>query len=58
LLVQGHSNKEIADKLSISIYTVITHRKNLSEKVGIKSLPGLTIYAISKNIIHVEKMLN
>jgi DNA-binding CsgD family transcriptional regulator len=50
-LTKGLSNKEIADKLNISIHTVISHRKNLSEKTGIKSLPGLTIYAISKNII-------
>jgi len=50
LLVKGLSNKEIADKLNISVHTVITHRKNIIEKTGIKSLPGLTIYAISKKI--------
>ncbi|MPN31220.1 Transcriptional regulatory protein LiaR [bioreactor metagenome] len=52
LLVDGCSNKEIADKLCISIHTVVTHRKNISEKTGIKSLSGLTIYAISKKIIN------
>ncbi|MBN2484474.1 MAG: helix-turn-helix transcriptional regulator [Bacteroidales bacterium] len=51
LLVKGLSNKEIADKLNISIHTVISHRKNIIEKTGIKSLPGLTIYAISKKIV-------
>jgi DNA-binding CsgD family transcriptional regulator len=51
LLVNGLSNKEIAEKLNISIHTVISHRKNMIEKTGIKSLPGLTIYAISKKII-------
>jgi len=50
-LLKGYSNKEIADRLHISIHTVVSHRKNIAEKTGIKSLPGLTIYAISKNII-------
>lgn len=54
LLVKGMSNKEIAEKLFISIHTVISHRKNISEKTGIKSLPGLTIFAISKKIIPFE----
>lgn len=52
-LLKGLSNKEIADKLNISIHTVISHRKNITEKTGIKSLPGLTIYAISKKIIDI-----
>lgn len=54
LLSQGFSNKEAADKLNISIHTVITHRKNISEKTGIKSISGLTIYALSKKIIPFE----
>lgn len=49
-LIAGLSNKEIADKLNISIHTVVSHRKNITEKTGIKSLPGLTIYAISKRL--------
>jgi DNA-binding CsgD family transcriptional regulator len=53
-LVNGLSNKEIADKLNISIHTVISHRKNLSQKTGIKSQAGLTIYALSHHIIHLE----
>ena len=53
-LAKGLANKEIADKLNISIHTVISHRKNLVEKTGIKSLSGLTIYAISKKIIPLE----
>ncbi len=53
-LVNGLSNKEIADKLHISKHTVISHRKNISQKAGIKSLAGLTIYAITQNIISIE----
>ena len=55
-MVAGHSNKEIADKLNISIHTVISHRKNITEKTGIKSLSGLTIFAISKKIIPLENI--
>jgi DNA-binding CsgD family transcriptional regulator len=53
-LVNGLSNKEIASKLNISTHTVISHRKNIVEKTGIKSLPGLTIYAITQNITSVN----
>jgi len=53
-LLSGFSNKEIADQLNISIHTVISHRKNIIEKTGIKSLPGLTIYAISQKIIPLD----
>jgi DNA-binding NarL/FixJ family response regulator len=54
LLVTGNANKEIADKLNISTHTVISHRKNISQKTGIKSVSGLTIYAVLKNIISVR----
>jgi len=54
LLVQGNSNKEIADKLFISTHTVITHRKNISQKTGIKSVSGLTIYAVLNKIIALD----
>ncbi len=53
-LIRGHSNKEIAEELNISIHTVNSHRRNIIEKTGIKSLSGLTIYAISMNIIPLD----
>ncbi|WP_321290607.1 LuxR C-terminal-related transcriptional regulator [uncultured Sunxiuqinia sp.] len=53
-LIQGLSNKEIASQLNISTHTVVSHRKNITQKTGIKSQSGLTIYAISNNIINIE----
>jgi DNA-binding NarL/FixJ family response regulator len=53
-MVKGLSNKEVADRLNISVHTVVSHRKNIMEKTGIRSLPGLTIYAISKKIVPLE----
>jgi len=54
LLTKGYSNKEIADQLFVSTHTIISHRKNISEKTGIKSASGLTMYAILKKIIDVS----
>ncbi len=54
LLATGMANKEIADKLNISINTVITHRKNISQKTGIKSVSGLTIFAVAQKIVSIE----
>ena len=53
LLAQGNMNKEIADKLNISVHTVISHRKNITQKTGIKTQSGLTIYALSNKIINL-----
>ncbi|MFR9527082.1 MAG: helix-turn-helix transcriptional regulator [Rikenellaceae bacterium] len=53
LLVEGLINKEIAERLNIALTTVITHRKNIFEKLGIRSLGGLTIYAIMKRYIEI-----
>lgn len=47
MIARGMQNKEIADKLNISLTTVITHRKNITAKLGIKSVSGLTIYAVA-----------
>ena len=51
LVASGYSNKQIAAKLFISIHTVITHRKNITMKLGVKSISGLTLYAIINNIV-------
>lgn len=51
LMVKGMLNKEIADKLNISIHTVITHRKNIVRKTGIKTVAGLTVYAMLNNLM-------
>lgn len=51
LVAKGHTNKEIADMLNISVHTVTTHRKNISKKTGIKSISGLTMYAILNRLI-------
>jgi DNA-binding NarL/FixJ family response regulator len=50
----GFSNKEIAEQLFISVHTVMTHRKNIIEKTGIKSISGLTMYAIMTKLINPE----
>ena len=53
-VVQGLSNKEIADKLFISPHTVISHRKNITRKLNIHTTAGLTIYAIVNNLIDIN----
>ena len=52
----GRTNKEIADNLFISAHTVITHRKNITRKLGIKTVSGLTVYAILNKLIQMEEM--
>ncbi len=50
-VAKGLLNKEIADRLNLSIYTVITHRKNITRKTGIRSVAGLTVYALLNKLI-------
>ena len=54
LLVKGYINKEIADRLNISLTTVIFHRNNISEKLKTLSLGRLTIYAVLNNIVSLS----
>ena len=51
LLTRGMINKQIADELEISLTTVITHRRNISRKLGTRSLSALTIYAVAHGLI-------
>ncbi|MBP3602087.1 MAG: response regulator transcription factor [Alistipes sp.] len=51
LVAKGKTNKEIADELNISIHTVMSHRKNITHKTGIKSVAGLTVYALLNNLL-------
>ena len=52
----GKTNKEIADTLFISIHTVITHRKKITARLGIKSIAGLTVYAILNGLVGMEEV--
>lgn len=54
-VAKGRTNKEIADEFSISVYTVISHRRNISRKLGINSIPGLTVYAIMNKLIDMSE---
>ena len=53
-VAKGKTNKEIADEFNISIYTVISHRRNISQKLGINSIPGLTVYAIMNKLVDMS----
>ena len=56
LIVQGLINKEIANRLNIGLSTVITHRKNIMEKLGMKSVSALTIYAVMHGYVDVNRI--
>lgn len=53
-VVKGMTNKAIADKLFLSIHTVITHRRNIARKLQIHSSAGLTIYAIVNKLVELQ----
>lgn len=55
-VARGMLNKEIADRFNISIHTVITHRKNITRKTGIKTVAGLTVYALLNNLLDVNSL--
>lgn len=56
LVVSGDINKEIAQKLNISLNTVLTHRKNITSKLGIKTVSGLTLYALMHGYISPDSI--
>ncbi len=55
-IVRGITNKEVADKLNISLNTVLSHRKNITAKLGIKTVSGLTYYAIMNGLISADEI--
>ena len=56
-VAKGMMNKEIAEQMNISIHTVISHRKNITRKTGIKSVSGLTVYALLNNLITEDDLI-
>jgi DNA-binding CsgD family transcriptional regulator len=58
LVAQGLINKEIAERLKIGLTTVITHRKNIVNKLGIKTIPGLTVYAYTHGYLDKPIVIN
>lgn len=56
LVARGFTNKEIASELNISPHTVISHRKNIVHKTGIRSVAGLTVYAVLNKFIDSERL--
>lgn len=56
LIVQGFINKEIADRLNIGLATVNTHRKNIMDKLGMRSVSALTIYAVTHGYVDINKI--
>ena len=56
LIAQGFINKEIANQLNIGLTTVISHRKNIVEKLGMKSVSALTIYAVMHGYVDINKI--
>lgn len=55
-IARGMSNKEIADKLFISTHTVMTHRRNIANKLKVHNPAGLTIYAIVNGLIDISEV--
>ncbi len=57
-IVKGLSNKEIASEMSVSVNTVMTHRRNIASKLQIHSAAGLTIYAITTGLVDISDIKN
>lgn len=56
LIVKGYINKEIADRLNLSLSTIITHRRNITEKLNRKSVGALTVYAVTHGLVTMEEI--
>lgn len=56
LVAKGKMNKEIADILCISVFTVMTHRKNISKKLGINNIAGLAVYAVINGLVDIASL--
>ena len=56
LVVKGMTNKEIAERLFLSVHTVMTHRRNIARKLEIHSATGLTIYAIVNHLVDLTEI--
>ena len=56
LVTKGYLNKQIADKLHISLHTIISHRKNITTKLGIKTVSGLTVFAMINGLISSDNL--
>ena len=56
LIVQGYINKEIADRLHIGLSTVVTHRRNIMDKLGLRSVSALTIYAVMHGYVDINSI--
>ncbi len=57
-VAEGFNNKEIANRLFLSVHTVTTHRKNIMSKLGVNNTAGLMMYAIRQNLLKTEKFLS
>ena len=55
-VAKGMNNKEIADYLYLSVHTVTTHRRNISNKLQIHTTAGLIIYAIANKLVNIEEI--
>lgn len=55
-VVSGSTAQDIADKLFLSVHTVNTHRKNITNKLGIKTVSGLTVYALINKIVNLNEI--
>ena len=52
----GLTNQEVAEKLFLSVHTITTHRKNITKKLGIKTVSGLTVYALLNKVIEIQEI--